>query len=55
LVLVLLVSLILTQVHHYIDTFPGSVYLGKDIKMEAKVALKIGNPDLEPRKKKQVN
>jgi len=48
LVLVLLVSLILTQVHHYIDTFPGSVYLGKDIKTEAKVALKIGNPDQLP-------
>ena len=44
----LLVSLILTQVRHYIDTSPGSVYLGKDIKTEAEVALKIGNPDQLP-------
>jgi len=47
-VLVDLVSPILPQVHHYIDTSPGSVYLGKDIRMEAKVALKIGNPDQSP-------
>jgi len=47
-ILVDLVSPILPQVCHYIDTSPGSVYLGKDIRMEAKVALKIGNPDQLP-------
>lgn len=37
-----LVSPILTQVRHLIDVPIGSVYLGKDIFTEAKVALKIG-------------
>ena len=47
-VLVVLVSPILTQVHHFIDTSPGSVYLGKDIRTGAEVALKIGRPGQLP-------
>ena len=41
-VLVDLVSPALAQVHHFIDTSLGSVYLGRDIKTGADVALKIG-------------
>lgn len=42
-VLVDLVSPILTQVCNFIDTSPGCVYQGKDIRTGLKVALKIGS------------
>jgi hypothetical protein len=46
--LVDLVSLTLTQVQHFIDTSIGSVFEGRDIRMGAEVALKIGSTDQSP-------
>jgi len=45
LVLVVLVNPALTQVRHFIHTSLGSVYLGRDIRTGADVALKIGSAD----------
>jgi serine/threonine protein kinase len=47
-VLVDLVSLTLTQVRHIFLSSLGSVYLGKDIRTGAEVALKIGRADHSP-------
>ena len=44
-VLVVLVNPALTQVCHFIHTSLGSVYLGRDIRTGADVALKIGSAD----------
>ena len=46
--LVDLVSLTLTQVQRFIDTSIGSVFKGRDIRMGAEVALKIGSADWSP-------
>jgi serine/threonine protein kinase len=43
-----LVSATLTQIDSFIDSSPGSVYLGKDIRTGAEVALKIGGTGQSP-------